>query len=140
MLTPRRPTSCQRRMDMAWSKEVEHMGFRIRLFERNGMIYRDVTLGRVVSTSGKARTAHDKKSLGHADRKLAEKQAKALAESLAEARLTGRTTGKITLGQLFVSYRQHAATNLSLSLQKEAEARSQMFCEAWGRDMDVADI
>jgi integrase len=127
-------------MPKTWTKTIEHVGVKIRLFERAGSIYRDVTLGRTVSASGKARTEHDIKSLKHADRKLAERQAKALAESLAEARLTGRTSGKLTLGQLFAAYRQHKLPSLTPARAREAEARMSMFVDAWGRGFDVLDL
>ena len=38
-----------------WSKIVQEHGVKIRLFERSGTIYRDVTLGRTISANGKAR-------------------------------------------------------------------------------------
>ena len=89
-----------------WSKIIQEHGVRIRLFERNGTIYRDVRLSRTISENGKPRTQHDIKSLGHSDRRLAQQQAKALAKRIAEAQLNGRSNDRLTLGQLFAAYRR----------------------------------
>ena len=90
-----------------WSKVITEHGVRVRLFERGGTIYRDVTLGRTVSENGKARTAHDIKSLGHSDRQLAETQAKALATIVAEARRTGVMPNTLTIGDVLYTLLDH---------------------------------
>jgi hypothetical protein len=123
-----------------WTKIIEEHGVRIRLFERAGTIYRDVTLGRTVSENGKARTDHDVKSLKHADRAKAETQAKALAAKIAEARLTGATPETLTIGQLFAQYRKHKLPTLDGQWQRSAKARMALFERAWGRDMPVRSV
>lgn len=82
-----------------WSKVVNEHGVRVRLFQRGGVIYRDVTLGRTTSSNGKPRTQHDIKSLGHGDRDRAEDQARALCKEIASRRLTGATPETLTLAQ-----------------------------------------
>lgn len=115
-----------------WSKIVEESGVQVRIFERErgGLIYRSVTAG------GKK----DRKSLGHRDKKLAEKQAKELARALAEMRLTGADTRALTLGQLFAFYREAKMPQLSSEWTKAAETRIALFIAAWGRDIAIDDI
>ena len=127
-------------MAKTWSSIIEEYGVRIRLFERCGAIYRDVIVGRTVSMNGKPRTEHDIKSLGHRDRRLAEQQAKALCRRVADARLVGRSEGRLTLGQTFAAYRLHHVPTPTATRQREAEARMAMFTEAWGVDLNVADV
>lgn len=127
-------------MPKAWTKTISHMGVDVRLYERGGAIWRAVKLGRVTSENGRAYTQTDRRSLKHSDRALAERQAKALAESIAEARLTGRDSGKLTLGQLFATYRLHKLADLSEVRQREVRSKMAMFTEAWGRDLDLADL
>jgi len=89
----------------AWSKTIEGSGMQVRLFERGGIIYRDVTVGRAASSSGKTRTVHDVKSLKHGDRKLAEKEAKGLAREMAALQLGVTPIGSsITIAQLRALY------------------------------------
>lgn len=130
-----------------WSRTIEQHGVRIRLFERSGVIYRDITLGRTTSANGKRRTLHDKKSLGHSDRKLAEQQAAALARELAKARLDAQskprrdaTADTVRLGDLFRLYREHRLPSLKLDRQRYAGACIAMFLECWGEDQLVIDI
>lgn len=123
-----------------WSKVVEVHGVRVRLFERNGTIYRDVTLGRTVSANGKARTEHDVKSLKHGDRELAQEQAEALAARIAEARLTGKRTTRLTMGQVFDQYRLHKLPNLSDGWRRASETRIDLFTRAWGRDLEAVNV
>ena len=130
-------------MRKGWSKLIEKHGEKVRLFERSGTIYRDVTIGRTVSENGKQRTEHDIKSLGHSDRRLAEQQAGALAAKIAEARLTGRDPRSIrspTLGQIFKLYRQEKLPLLSEGRAKLAETHIELFTEAWGADFEVANL
>lgn len=81
-----------------WSKVIEESGISVRLFERESgsVLYREVRID-----GGK-----DRKSLGHRDRALAERQAIELARRLAELRLTGYV-GSVTLGHLWRLYQQH---------------------------------
>ncbi len=124
-----------------WSKIIEAHGIQVRIFERDGVIYRDVATGRTVSETGKARTRHDVRSMKHGDRSLAEKQAKALCKALAEARLTVSDVGtSLTLAQLFSAYRQHRLPALTAERRKEASARLTMFTEAWGGQLRVHDL
>ena len=127
-------------MPKTWSKIIGEHGEKVRLFERSGTIYRDVTVGRTVSENGKQRTEHDIKSLSHSDRRLAEQQAKALAKRIAEAKITGRTNDRLTLGRLFAAYRRHHLPTLGAARQREAEARMAIFTEAWGVDLNIADV
>lgn len=83
-----------------WSKIIEEHGVRVRLYERGGRIWRAVVTGSTESQNGKRRPIEDRASLKHGDRKLAEKQAKALCAAIAEQRLTGYVAGDITLKQL----------------------------------------
>jgi hypothetical protein len=129
----------RRRRKAAWSRVVEAHGVRVRLFERKGVVYRDVVLGRTTSANGKPRTQHDIRSLEHGDRSLAEQQARELCKAIAEARLIG-VGQALTLGQLFTAYRQHRLPALTPPRQREAKARMVMFTEAWGRDTNVLDI
>jgi integrase len=127
-------------MPKTWTKTIEHVGVKIRLFERAGSIYRDVTLGRTVSASGKPRTEHDIKSLGHSDRKLAERQVKALAENIAEARLTGRTSGELTLAQLRSHYLQHKAPLLSPTRLRTVKSTLTLFDRHLGGGFQIRNL
>ena len=93
-----------------------------------------------MSESGKPRTIHDIKSLGHSDRRLAERQAKALAAKVAEARLTGVTPDSITLGQVFDRYRRERLPALREKYRRHAVTRMSLFEQAWGRGARVSDI
>ena len=79
------------------------------MYERasGGTIYRDVSTG----------DTRDRKSLGHADRKLAAQQARELARRLADLLHAGRT-GAVTFGQLTGLYRQHRFPLLSADRQR----------------------
>jgi hypothetical protein len=124
-----------------WTQTITEHGIKVRLFERGGVIYRDVTIGRVVSASGRLRTAHDIQSLKHSNRTLAEKQAEALCAELALIRLNGGADDEsLTLGRLFATYRVHQLRSLSPARQKECETRMAMFLEAWGGQFPIADI
>ena len=124
----------------AWTKVIEEHGVRIRLFERGGIIYRDIALGRTVSASGQSRTAHSVKSMGHPDRELAERQAKELAKRIAEARLTGQDLRSISLGQVFGLYFRLKAPTLSPKWRGAAEMRRDLFEACWGAEQPVEDI
>lgn len=78
-----------------WSRTLEESGVSVRLYEREpgGVISRDVWNG----------DKRDRKSLGHADRKLAEQQARELARRLADLRYVGHAGG-VTLGQVWALY------------------------------------
>ena len=130
-------------MPRAWTRVIHEYGVRIRLFERNSTIYRDVILGRTVSASGQSRTKHDVKSLGHSDRRLAEQQAKTLAAKIVEAKLTGRDLRSVrspTLGQIFKLYRREKLPLLSEDRGKLAETHIELFTEAWGTNFEVANL
>jgi integrase len=123
-----------------WSKVITLHGVNVRLFERGGVIYRDVAVGRTVSESGKARTVHDVRSLKHGNRERAETQAKALAKAMAEQQLLGVTPGVVTMGELFRLYLVHAGPELTPGRRKYAEACIAMFLEAWGAGQPVQDV
>ena len=120
-----------------WSKTIEEHGIQVRIFEKvkvGGVLYREVR-----GFSGKA-DSKDRKSLGHRDKELAEKQAKALAKELATGRLTGRSLSTLTLGQVFDAYFRDRAPELSARWHRAAETRRGLFLEAWGPDKNVGDI
>ena len=113
-----------------WSRVIEEMGITVRLYERaSGAIYRDVW------TDGK----RDRKSLGHADRKLAEKQARELAKRLAELQHAGRT-GAVTFGQLVGLYRQHRIPLLSADRQRTVRGHLEILERHIARDRVVDDL
>jgi integrase len=115
-----------------WSKTVEEVGVRVRVFERvaGGPLYREVRLG-----AGKK----DRKSLEHADRKLAERQARELARRIAELRFAG-TTSALTLGQLESLYFEHRGTLLSPTRLRGAKAIVRLLVAHFGRDFTVEDL
>jgi integrase len=92
-----------------WSRTIEESGISVRLYEREpgGVIYRDVWNG----------DTRDRKSLGHADRKLAEQQARELARRVADLRFAGHR-GAVTFGQLVGLYRLHRFPQLSAVRQQ----------------------
>jgi integrase len=125
----------------AWSKVIEEHGIKVRLFERGGVIYRSVGLGRVTSANGKPRTRQDVRSLKHADRAKAERQARDLCAALAEARFTGADVGsRLTLAKLFRLYFEKRGPILPASRRAFAESRAALYRECWGAGKIVADI
>jgi hypothetical protein len=127
-------------MSKAWTTIVEAHGIRVRLFERGGVIYRAVGVGRTVSVNGTPRTKQNVRSLKHGDRELAEEQAAALCAELALARLTGTDAGHVTLRHVFSAYRTHRLPSLSKERQREANSLMAMFSEAWGGGLMLADL
>jgi len=125
----------------AWSRIVEEAGVRVRLYRgAKGHIYRAIVTGRTVSKNGKRRPVEDRRSLGHSDRDRAIVEAKELAKYLAVGRLTGMTLERLTLGRLLAAYAMHRVPGLKPPRAREAKARMAMFIEAWGADLDVADV
>jgi len=125
-----------------WSKLVEQYGVRVRLFERGGRIYLDVPIGRVVSKSGKARTRHDIKSLGHSDRERAEEQARALCAELAAARIGGAVPDAepLTIARLHAIYVRERGELLSRERRWEVDKAFRLFRRHVGGDFPVADL
>lgn len=113
-----------------WSKTIEEAGVSIRLFARGGMIYRDVRL----EDGGR-----DKKSLGHADRELAESQARILARRMSELRYAGQS-GTVTLGQLSALYERDRVPLLSLARQRSVRAMLRLLERHFGRAFDLDDL
>jgi integrase len=124
----------------SWTQTVIEHGIAIRLFERGGTIYRAVKLGRTVSGNGKPRTRQDVRSMKHADRTLAEQQARDLCKELAVGRLTGARPDTMTLRELFAAYTQRRLPSLKPDRQKYSRACMAMFLECWGADQVVAGI
>lgn len=93
-----------------WSRVVEEAGITVRLYEREpgGRVYRDVWTGE---------GTRKRMSLGHADRKLADTQARALARTLADLQHAGHT-GAVTFGQLAALFRQHRIPLLTPTRQR----------------------
>jgi integrase len=125
----------------AWSKVIEEHGARVRLYERpNGQIYRAVVTGRTVSAAGKERPVEDRKSLGHSDRDLAEKQARELCKALATVRLTGVSPDTLTLAQLHAAYVRERGSLLSAERRLEVDKAFGLFRRHVGADFKVADV
>ena len=116
-----------------WSKIIEEVGVQIRVYERPHSSKLSYS---IVRDDGRKM----RRSLGTSDRKEAERRAVEIARAVAEARLTGRTNDRLTLGRLFAAYRRHHLPTLTGARQREAEARMVMFTEAWGSDLNVADV
>ncbi|MHB1863401.1 MAG: tyrosine-type recombinase/integrase [Gemmatimonadaceae bacterium] len=116
----------------AWSKVVEESGVHVRVYERapGGPLYREVRLG-----GGQK----DRKSLDHADRKLAEQQARELARRIAELRFAG-TTSALTLGQLESLYFKHRGPLLTEHRLSAAKAMAQLLVAHFGREFAVEDL
>ena len=113
-----------------WSKVIEEMGVSVRLYERaSGTIYRDVWNG----------DTRDRRSLGHADRKLAEQQARELAKRLAELHHAGRT-GSVTFGQLVALYRQHRFPLLTDDRRRTVRGHLEILERHLARDRVVDDL
>ena len=114
-----------------WSRTIEESGVSVRLYEREtgGVIYRDVRTG----------DTRDRKSLGHADRKLAAKQASELARRVADLRHAGRT-GAVTFGQLVGLYRQHRFPLLSSDRQRTIRGHLEILERHIARDRVVDDL
>ncbi len=125
---------------MPKSKIIEEHGVRVRLYERGGIVWRDVALGRVVSSSGKARTKHDRKSLGHGDWRLAERQARALCRELATATLTGVRVDGLTLAQLQTVYRHECGPLLTRERKREVTKALGLLRRHLSDDFLVADL
>ena len=129
-----------------WSRMVEESGVRVRLFSRDGsrMIWYSIVKRREEYTDAsgrvKRRTVKVEKSLETTSRGLAEERARELAAKIAEARLTGVRADTLTLGQLFDQYRRHKLPILSGAWARSATTRATLFLEAWGRELNVADI
>jgi integrase len=130
----------QSKKPATWSKLITEHGVTVRIFERAGIIYRSVKLGRVESAAGNVRTKQNVRSLGHGDRTLAEEQARELCEELKVTQLTEAKKGKATLGEVFAAYRQHRLPNLSRDRQSFAESRLALFAKAWGRDLPLSHM
>jgi hypothetical protein len=114
-----------------WSRTIEESGVSVRLYEREpgGLIYRDVWNG----------DARDRKSLGHADRKLAEQQARELARRVADLRHTGHG-GAVTLGQLWALYQQHRVPLVTPIRQRTVRGYYGLLESHIGRDFHVENL
>jgi hypothetical protein len=114
-----------------WPKLIEESGVAIRVYERahGSLLYREVRLD-----GGK-----DRKSLGHRDRQLAERQARELARRLAELRLTGHT-GSVTLAQLIRLYQQHRLPLLGPGRAQRSRECIRYFTMHLGDRFAVADL
>jgi integrase len=115
-----------------WSKVVEEGGVSVRLYERAAglPIYREVRTG-----GG----AKDRKSLGHSDKALAEREARALAQRMSELRFAGHTA-VLTLGQLTALYQRDRVPMLSATRQRTIRGMLRLLEKHFGRTMDVNDL
>jgi integrase len=116
----------------AFSKTVEESGVAVRIYERvaGGVLYREVRDG-----AGRK----DRKSLGHADRALAEAQARQLARRLAELQYAG-ALGPVTLGQLALLHQRHRLPELSAERQRTIKGQLPLLLEHFGRELPVHDL
>ena len=119
-------------MTKHWSKNIEHEGQRVRIYERPG----SNSIWYSVIWNGKKH----RKSLKTADRTLAENRVKAIAKKLALANLTGDDLRSPSLGQIFELYRQEKLPLLSGDRVIFAETHLALFTEAWGADLEVASL
>jgi hypothetical protein len=110
---------------------IEEAGIRVRIYEREsgGSLFREVRLN-----GGK-----DRKSLKHADRELAETQARELARRLSQHVYAG-TGGPVTLGVVLALYLQHRVPLLSLPRQQNARNLITLFRRLWGEDLLVDNL
>ncbi len=113
----------------AFNKLIEEMGIQVRIYEREvgGPIYRECTV---------ADGTRSRKSMGHRDQALAERQAKELARKLAELTLTGHT-GPITLGTLVSLYLAHKGPQLKPQRRQFAETALDLLVRHFGPGYDV---
>lgn len=116
----------------AWSKTVDESGISIRVYERapGSVLYREVRL-----EGGEK----DRKSLGHRDRRLAERQAHELAKRLAELRLTGQVSG-VALGPLVQLYMLHRAPLLSVPRRARVKAFAEYFLRHFGETFAIENL
>src|SRR5690349_5416748 len=110
------PMPKQRRL---WTRTIDEAGVSVRLYEREP---RGVWIG----------AKRDRKSFGHADRKLAEQQGRALAKRIAELQYAGHG-GAVTLGQLTALYFQHRGPLLSDDRRKAIKSMIALLEEQIGR-------
>lgn len=114
-----------------WSKSIEEAGVTVRLFQRGHAIYRDVRL------DGGAR---DKRSLGHADRALAEQQARALARRIAELRFAGQHGRAVTFGQLAALYERERLPLLTSARQRGVRGMLRLLERHFGREYELDNL
>jgi integrase len=127
--------------DKPWSKTVTAHGISIRLFERGGTIYRSMKLGRTVSENGKPRTEHAVKSLGHADRALAEEQMRDLCAKLKNAELNPDSTeAPLSVGSLRDAYLRERGPLLSPDRLRTVKAALGLLAAHMGDSLPVHDI
>lgn len=114
-----------------WSTLVTESGVSVRLYERTpgGTLYRDVW-----TADGK-----DRQSLGHANRRLAEEQVRALARRLAELRNAG-AVGPLTMGQGWALYQEHWLPLLSPSRQAHVRQHAAFCLAHFGRAFRLDDL
>jgi hypothetical protein len=87
----------------AFSKTIEEMGVKVRIFEREPGGTLRVERRDPVAPNGKVR-----KALGHRDRTQAEQEARGIARELAQLRLAGHApTGPLALSELVKLYLHH---------------------------------
>lgn len=117
-----------------WSRTIEADGVRVRVYKRSrtGNIYLETRAG------GRKR----RESLGHTDKEIAKKEAKAAAARIAELRRAG-TVGRLTLGQLRRLYLRYKGPQLSEDRKAYVERTLDLFAkhlEADGEPFPIEDF
>jgi integrase len=118
----------------AFSKTVEEMGVKVRIFEREPGGALQLEIRDAGHASGKKRV-----SLNCTDRAIAEQRARGIARELAQLRYAGQL-GPVTLGQVFGLYMAHKFPLLSVQSQDMAAMREALFRAHWGDGVLVDDI
>jgi hypothetical protein len=118
----------------AFSKTVEEMGVKVRIFEREPGSALQLEIRDAGHASGKKRV-----SLNCTDRAIAEQRARGIARELAQIRYAGQL-GPVTLGQVFALYMAHKFPLLSAQSQDMAAMREALFRAHWGDGVLVDDI
>lgn len=122
-----------------WSKTVEELGQRIRIYERAAT---DVLWYSVIQEDASGRKKQVRGSLKTTDRSVAEDNARQVARKLVEEELipTDGDAKNRTLGEVFAAYFKVRAPALSGGWRKEAQSRRNLFEACWGKDKLVVDI
>lgn len=109
---------------------MDVQGVTVRLYERAGVIQREVRLGDGTK---------NRKSMGHRDRALAEEQARALAQQLADLRHAGQL-GPVTFGQVTALFVEHRLPLLSAERQRSVRGMLALLEAHFGRGFRLEEL